>query len=155
MARYPATQKQRCISAVRLRLKQHKIGKAMRLVSDLEGVPTKTLEAWWYAYLKQQREAAKQVKAEGKIRPSQGKPDDSDRLHSLSAPPAPQDRPRPARLDTDSGLLKCSRCNGQHIEKREGETFYCQICEVILLFEGFPTEKTSPYYPLGDLSWMV
>jgi len=140
--------KQRSLSGIRNRLKKHSIMKSIRLVSELEQISPRTLEWWWYEQKKKQVKAAEEVSRPVSEQVVESTP-------SPDSPPAPQEPPRPAQLDIDSGLLKCSRCNGQHIEEREGETFYCQICEVILLFEGFPTEKTSPYYPLGDLTWMA
>lgn len=144
---YPAVKKQRCLSAIRLRIKKkHSIQKSMRLVSDLEGVPVKTLEWWFYTWRQQQ-------KVEAAIRPSEEKPDSSGGLQCLSEP-TPQD-PRPASLLTDGAELRCSRCSSKQITQQGKEEYYCEICQRSLQFEGWPTEKTSEFPLYGKDTWMA
>jgi len=124
------------------------------MVSDLEMVSAKTLEAWHYEDKKRQQEAARvQEKAvlekEKRLyQRSHGKVENS----AARLPKVPEVKPH---LVTDGAQLSCSRCRSQAIEHRKDvDEYHCLHCGK-LEFEGWPTEKTAPYFPAGKDSWML
>jgi hypothetical protein len=154
---HPVTQKKRCISAVKARLPKHGLMKSLRLVSDLEGIPAKTLEDWHYKHQKQLRQEAEAKAVQKSSKPVAGQVADiSEKAgHPFPlvspSPPPPEVKPY---LDIESGQLRCSRCRSTtHIEYRM-ETYHCTICG-ILEFEGWPEEKTTEYFEHGPDSWML
>jgi hypothetical protein len=122
--------------------------KSIRLVSELEQISPRTLEWWWYEQKKVQQEAAAKAK-----KPPVGRVVKSEVVPALEAAPGQQEPP--AKLDTDHGELRCSRCRSSQIEQQEKDSFYCRICQRSLHFEGFVEEKTSEFPLYGKDSWMA
>lgn len=160
---YTKTQKQRCISAIKQRAKTRSIQAALRLVSDLEGVKTKTLEDWYYDHKKAERaqaeaEAEKSKSGIGVVYPTAG----SDGLESPSArlpvvPAEPPPPPVPPHVEGHEGQLRCSRCKStSHLRQLEDGGYYCDVCQVHLPYE--PVEDYEVKYtesPYRRLHWMA
>ena len=150
---WPATKKRRCITEIKRQRKDHGPTKALRLVSDVEGVPYKTLQMWFLKWQKQERAEAQEKEAEQvskrRYRLSQDKAESSAGLLPIAPPPKPY-------LDTDGGQLKCSRCSSaNHLEEVEGG-FYCSICKHHLVYE--PVEDVQIKYresPFRVGHWMA
>ncbi len=133
---FSAIKRKRCLAEIRARLPKHGLMKSCRMVSDLEMVSTKTLEGWYYEEKKRLEHEARVQEETKQANPKNRYGHRAEKVESPSAPlPLVPDPPKPARLQTDTGLLKCSRCNGQHIEQREG-SYFCSFCGP-LVFEGF------------------
>jgi len=124
-------------------------------VADEQEVPEWTLSHWW-----QQEKKKGKVRAEAKETSLPAEPEaallvSDENLGSRAADPSPAPPPpRPPHL-LINGVLRCSRCSGEHLERRGEEEFYCLICNVVLLFDGFHRERTRPFYELGKDSWML
>jgi len=166
MKKYPKSFKQRCVSGVKKRLKDHGLMKSIRLVADFEGIPAKSVEAWWYAWKK--AEAEKSAADFGVVYPLAGTKKNEpctmdfpepvgDRPASPGpavAPPAP---PVPPHVESDAGLLRCSRCSStSHLRQLEDGGYYCDVCQIHLPFE--PVEDYEMKYtesPYRKLHWMM
>lgn len=116
-------------------------------------IPHSTVKAWYMKHLRGEyaeefQNAPYELDVDFSVEPV--------RQHSQSEdlPVVSSDPPAPARLVTDGGQLRCSRCSSsRHISEKEG-SYFCAICG-LLEFEGFVDEgPTSPYFPLGELEWM-
>lgn len=97
--------------------------KSLRLVSDLEGIPAKTLEDWHYKHQKQLRQ-----EDENTYKPLVGRFAKFE-LASTRAPDPPP--PKPPNVNTDGGLLACSKCRNKHLEERDN-SYFCPVCQSLL-----------------------
>ena len=159
---FSAMKRKRCLAAVRARLPKHGLMKSCRMVSDIENVSAKTLEAWHYEDKKRQQEAVRakekteQEKSKRLYRGSEQKPESSAGRFPLVPDPPPAPPEVKPRLLTDGGQLSCSRCRSTaHIEYRM-ETYHCGICG-ILEFSGFTEDMELKTYKVisGPHSWMA
>jgi len=133
---YTDQQKRRFVSAVKTRIRERSISiqAALRLVSDLENVPVKTLEDLWYQSKKAERVRA-QAEAKEEVAARTYKPPEP----IVPAKPAPV--PELAFLNTEGGQLSCSRCKSRnHLYQDADRLWFCSICQVHL-----------PYDPVGDM----
>jgi len=152
--RYTEIQKRRLIASIRKRLEGRSLQAALRLTSNLEQVPTKTLEHFWYQ--RKQLEAAAQ--AEEASRHDQKYHGPFSNSEEVAGPVDHQEptTEEPARLLTDSGQMRCSRCRStSHLEEIEGD-FHCNICNHFLAWE--PVEDYQVRYresPYRRWHWMM
>ena len=158
---HSAAKKQRCLSAIQARIKKHGPTKAMRLVSDLENISYKTLNAWYY---RAEAEPEKTESRYGRSYPTAGsevagtgEKVESSTAHLGLEPVAPPAPPVQPYVESDGGQLRCSRCSStKHLRQLEAHRFYCDVCRVSLPYE--PVEdmelKTVPS-PHRALHWMM
>jgi len=152
-APYPKATRQRILADIRDQIRVKGYTRTMNDISHANDISRKTLESWWTQYKKAKASVQAQ---EERPSPPYGKELESDAAglgnvpHGVEPPPAP----KPAQL-VINGVLRCSRCKSEHIERRGEEEFYCLVCQKILLFDGWYRETTVPYFPgAGRYSWM-
>jgi hypothetical protein len=123
--------KKRILLAAKNRAKGHSLSKAFRLISDRENISVKTISFWWYQAQKEQEKARATEENEKVSRPVSN----SEEVAGQEDRQEPQAPEKSARLLTDSGLMRCSRCRStSHLEEVEGG-FHCNICNHFLAWE--------------------
>lgn len=150
---HPITKKKRCISAIKARLPKHGLMKSLRLVSDLEQVPSKTLEDWYY---RAQKEKEAKAEAQEKKQVESAKVLDGRVANRQASRPDPPPPLKPI-LRADSGRYLCSQCGtGKHIRELEDGNFFCGICKVNPPYDPGEDYQVKSYDPNATpYYWML
>lgn len=160
--RYSDVDRQRLISAIKVRLKDHNLASAIRLVSNLHQTPTKSLEKFWYARKKLEAAAPAEEpeshdgesgRLETVVDEAAGTSEKMDRFVDV----VPVEPPRPY-LCMDFGEPKCSRCGSKNVSEVEEGRWLCGVCGAALPFED-PGDMEIKYHRghhhHGPYGWMV